>query len=116
VTEVKFNSRLTQPILDALEPHAHAMFSRQGSTWMAVVEFEAGERTETVEVADDVRYVVPKVRLRIRSLEVATGDDAHRVRAVQQALYSKRTGGETLPLDVAETELRYAADLIGDDR
>lgn len=96
MTEVKFNSRLTQPILDALEPHAHAMFSRQGSTWMAVVEFEAGERTETVEVA--------------------TGDDAHRVRAVQQALYSKRTGGETLPLDVAETELRYAADLIGDDR
>lgn len=117
MTEVKFDPRLTKRILEALEPYSDLMFERKGSRWVAVVEFEAAERTETTETVEDIQYVVPKVKLRIRSLEIAPGQDEHTVRAAQAALHRKRNskhGKAQLPLD--DPDLKFAAGLIGDGR
>lgn len=64
--DVKLTGRLPRRVEHALAPHASAMYARPGSRWVALVEVEVHERTETTETnADGEPERMHTVRLRV---------------------------------------------------
>lgn len=112
MTAVKLLSQLRKRVVEALEPHAAQMYERR-EHWVALVEFEVHERIETTETdADGNEYLVETARLRVSSLEIATGDAEHHVREALRALWSRRTASGTLDEPLAGREAETAVRLL----
>lgn len=119
--DVKLTGRLPRRVEQALAPHASAMYARPGSRWVALVEVEVHERTETTETNDDGEPErTHTVRLRVADLEIATGDAAEHVREALRALWARRTSSGTLDGALAaaeaDTAVRLLPALLADDQ
>lgn len=119
--DVRLTGRLPRRVEHALAPHASAMYARPGSRWVALVEVEVHERTETTETnADGEPERTHTVRLRVADLEIATGDAAEYVREALRALWARRTASGTLDGALADAEadtaVRLLPGLLADDQ
>lgn len=97
----------------ALDRHAGRLYDRPAPI-MAVVELVPVDRVMPV---DEASSKDPLIRLRIETLEVATGEAEHTLREVARTLYLARTATGTLDgdgdLHLGQITLDTAAGLIG---
>lgn len=97
----------------ALDRHAGRLYERPAPI-MAVVELVPVDRVMPV---DEASAKDPLIRLRIETLEVATGEAEHVLREVTRALWIARTAVGTLDgdgdLHLSTQTLESAAELVG---
>lgn len=92
MTTPKIDSQFTEAVGHILALHADRLYRDLGSCVIAVVELKSVDELRVA--ADEDKG--PWVKLRLTSMEIATGAHEAQVRNVQEALYRVRTSKGTI--------------------
>jgi phosphoribosylformimino-5-aminoimidazole carboxamide ribonucleotide (ProFAR) isomerase len=92
VTKIKLDSAMANAAQDALTPHVARLYSSLGTRIVVIAELAAVERTQPA--ADEDKEAA--VKLAIKHLEVAGGDQEEAVRQALRALHTQRTAYGTI--------------------
>ena len=93
--KLKFDSQMSRDATDALAPHIHAIYERQGGNFVFMAEARHVERIQPAPDADKE----PSVKVRIVHLEIPNRDQVGAIREGLRALYLQRTASGTLEDD-----------------
>lgn len=90
--DIKFDSKVTAAVGDALAPYTAQMFNKQDGRWVGLVELKHVRREEPGAGEDKA----PAVKLRLMHCEVAPEEHENQIRELLQTLYKLRTAQGTL--------------------
>ena len=109
--KAKIAGAVAHDALEALTPHAAAMYATLGKRVVIIAELASSERTQVA--ADEEKDV--SVTLQIKQLEVAAGELEDPVRKAMEALYTQRTAYGTLTEDQAVELSKTTLERVGND-
>lgn len=111
-TVIKLDAKLAGAASDAIEGIAKALYLRPGIRVVGIVELAHVERTEPAPDEDKD----PTVKLAIKHLEIANGDQEEPLRKAMRALKVGRTAYGTLTedgdIELSKETLRLTGDLL----